>query len=89
MELNSSYIFNLKPGDKITVSGPYGEFFIKDTKAAKIKEALKTHHKHTVGPEAMESQKNAKVSKVKQLKKKEKKRIYIIIVQENMPEFLD
>ena len=29
--LASSYIFNLKPGDKVTVSGPYGEFFIKDT----------------------------------------------------------
>lgn len=28
----SSYIFNLKPGDKAVVSGPYGEFFIKDTK---------------------------------------------------------
>ena len=28
----SSYIFNLKPGDKVMVSGPYGEFFIKDTK---------------------------------------------------------
>lgn len=28
----SSYIFSLKPGDKITFSGPYGEFFIKDTK---------------------------------------------------------
>ena len=27
----SSYMFNLKPGDKVTVSGPYGEFFIKDT----------------------------------------------------------
>ncbi len=27
----SSYIFSKKPGDKITVSGPYGEFFIKDT----------------------------------------------------------
>ncbi|MBN1355736.1 NADH:ubiquinone reductase (Na(+)-transporting) subunit F [bacterium] len=27
----SSYIFNLKPGDKVKVSGPYGEFFIKDT----------------------------------------------------------
>ena len=27
----SSYIFNLKPGDKCTVSGPYGEFFIKET----------------------------------------------------------
>ena len=29
---SSSYIFNLKPGDKVTISGPYGEFFIKDTK---------------------------------------------------------
>ncbi len=29
----SSYIFNLKPGDKCTISGPYGEFFIKDTDA--------------------------------------------------------
>ena len=29
----SSYIFNLKPGDKVTISGPYGEFFIKDTDA--------------------------------------------------------
>ena len=28
----SSYIFNLKPGDKVVVSGPYGEFFAKDTK---------------------------------------------------------
>ncbi|MCK4882596.1 MAG: NADH:ubiquinone reductase (Na(+)-transporting) subunit F [Candidatus Omnitrophica bacterium] len=28
----SSYIFNLKPGDKVTISGPYGEFFIKETK---------------------------------------------------------
>ena len=27
----SSYIFSLKPGDKVTISGPYGEFFIKDT----------------------------------------------------------
>ena len=29
--LASSYIFNLKPGDKVTISGPYGEFFIKET----------------------------------------------------------
>ena len=29
----SSFIFNLKPGDKVTISGPYGEFFIKDTEA--------------------------------------------------------
>ena len=27
----SSYIFNLKPGDKATISGPYGEFFAKET----------------------------------------------------------
>jgi len=27
----SSFIFNLKPGDKVFVSGPYGEFFAKDT----------------------------------------------------------
>ncbi len=28
----SSYIFSRKPGDKVMVSGPYGEFFIQDTK---------------------------------------------------------
>ncbi|HKL07361.1 MAG TPA: NADH:ubiquinone reductase (Na(+)-transporting) subunit F [Bacteroidales bacterium] len=27
----SSFIFSRKPGDKVTLSGPYGEFFIKDT----------------------------------------------------------
>lgn len=27
----SSYIFNLKPGDRVMVSGPFGEFFAKDT----------------------------------------------------------
>jgi len=27
----SSYIFNLKPGDKAIISGPYGEFFARDT----------------------------------------------------------
>jgi Na+-transporting NADH:ubiquinone oxidoreductase subunit F len=32
----SSFIFNLKPGDKVMVSGPYGEFFIKDTKREMI-----------------------------------------------------
>ena len=32
----SSYIFNLKPGDKLTISGPYGEFFIKETAAEMI-----------------------------------------------------
>ncbi len=28
----SSYIFSRKPGDKVMVSGPYGEFFIQETK---------------------------------------------------------
>jgi Na+-transporting NADH:ubiquinone oxidoreductase subunit F len=27
----SSYVFSRKPGDKVTISGPYGEFFIKPT----------------------------------------------------------
>lgn len=27
----SSYIFSRKPGDKVTISGPYGDFFVKDT----------------------------------------------------------
>lgn len=32
----SSYIFSLKPGDEVTISGPYGEFFAKDTDAEMI-----------------------------------------------------
>jgi len=32
----SSYVFSRKPGDKVTISGPYGEFFIKPTKAEMI-----------------------------------------------------
>jgi Na+-transporting NADH:ubiquinone oxidoreductase subunit F len=32
----SSYIFGLKPGDKVTISGPFGEFFAKDTDAEMI-----------------------------------------------------
>ena len=32
----SSYIFNLKPGDKCTISGPYGEFFAKKTDAEMV-----------------------------------------------------
>ena len=32
----SSYIFNLKPGDKAVVSGPYGEFFARDTDAEMV-----------------------------------------------------
>jgi Na+-transporting NADH:ubiquinone oxidoreductase subunit F len=27
----SSWVFNLKPGDEVTVAGPYGEFFARDT----------------------------------------------------------
>lgn len=30
--ISSSYIFSLKPGDKVKVSGPYGDFHILDTK---------------------------------------------------------
>ena len=29
--VSSSYIFSLKPGDQVTVSGPYGDFFVQDT----------------------------------------------------------
>ena len=32
----SSYIFNLKPGDPVTISGPYGEFLAKDTDAEMV-----------------------------------------------------
>ncbi|MEM7747925.1 MAG: NADH:ubiquinone reductase (Na(+)-transporting) subunit F [Pseudomonadota bacterium] len=32
----SSYIFDLKPGDKVTISGPFGEFFARDTKKEMI-----------------------------------------------------
>ncbi|MFT5705582.1 MAG: Na+-transporting NADH:ubiquinone oxidoreductase subunit F [Shewanella sp.] len=32
----SSYIFNLKAGDKVTISGPFGEFFVKETDAEMI-----------------------------------------------------
>lgn len=34
--LMSSYTFNLKPGDKVTVFGPFGEFFAKDTDAEMV-----------------------------------------------------
>ena len=27
----SSYLFHCKPGDKVTIAGPYGEFFLRDT----------------------------------------------------------
>src|SRR5690606_3363628 len=32
----SSYIFSLRPGDEVTISGPFGEFFAKDTDAEMI-----------------------------------------------------
>lgn len=32
----SSYVFSLKPGDKITVYGPFGDFFAKDTEAEMV-----------------------------------------------------
>ena len=32
----SSFIFSLKPGDKVTISGPFGEFFAKDTDAEMV-----------------------------------------------------
>ena len=32
----SSYIFSRKPGDKVMISGPYGEFFIQDTNAEMV-----------------------------------------------------
>lgn len=32
----SSYIFSRNPGDKVTISGPYGEFFIKETQSEMI-----------------------------------------------------
>jgi Na+-transporting NADH:ubiquinone oxidoreductase subunit F len=34
--LMSSYIFDLKPGDEVTISGPFGEFFAKETHAEMI-----------------------------------------------------
>lgn len=32
----SSWVFNLKPGDKVTVYGPFGEFFAKETDAEMV-----------------------------------------------------
>jgi Na+-transporting NADH:ubiquinone oxidoreductase subunit F len=32
----SSYMFDLKPGDKVTISGPYGEFFINESDSEMI-----------------------------------------------------
>jgi len=32
----SSYIFSRKPGDKVTISGPYGEFHIKNTESEMV-----------------------------------------------------
>ena len=32
----SSFIFNLKPGDEVEISGPFGEFFARDTDAEMV-----------------------------------------------------
>ena len=32
----TAYAFNLKPGDEVTISGPFGEFFAKDTEAEMV-----------------------------------------------------
>ena len=32
----SSYIFNLKPGDPVSIAGPFGEFYIKETKSEMV-----------------------------------------------------
>ena len=32
----STYLFNLKPGDKVIVFGPFGDFFAKDTEAEMV-----------------------------------------------------
>lgn len=32
----SSFIFNLKPGDEVTISGPYGEFFATENKTEMV-----------------------------------------------------
>jgi Na+-transporting NADH:ubiquinone oxidoreductase subunit F len=29
--IGSSYVFSLKPGDQVTLSGPYGDFFVKES----------------------------------------------------------
>jgi Na+-transporting NADH:ubiquinone oxidoreductase subunit F len=34
--LMSSYMFGLKPGDEVVISGPYGEFFAKETDAEMV-----------------------------------------------------
>ena len=32
----SSYIYSLKPGDEVTISGPFGEFFAKETESEMV-----------------------------------------------------
>lgn len=34
--LGSSYVYGLKPGDKVIISGPFGEFFAQDTGAEMV-----------------------------------------------------
>ena len=31
LQVKCLYIWSLKPGDKVTISGPFGEFFAKET----------------------------------------------------------
>ena len=41
----SSYIFNLKPGDEVTISGPFGEFFARETKKEMVTIEKKSRRK--------------------------------------------
>ena len=36
----SSYIFSLKPGDKVLMSGPYGDFHVRETDKSKLPEMI-------------------------------------------------
>ena len=40
----SSYIFNLKPGDKVTISGPFGEFYARETQKEMVFIGGGEHH---------------------------------------------
>ena len=40
----SSYVFNLKPGDELTVSGPFGEFFARDTEQGDVLHRRRRRH---------------------------------------------
>ncbi len=34
--ITSSHIWSLKPGDRVTISGPFGEFFANETDAEMV-----------------------------------------------------